>query len=76
MIFLTVFWKIWGNVKPKNALASGAPPDLTRGTYRASLDPLAKISIILFEVITEMLRKKQFWTCNTKFPIALKNYLC
>jgi len=67
IIFLTVF---------KNALASGSPPRTSLGgSYSAPPVPLAEISNLLFEIITEMLREKQFWTCNSKFPIALKNYL-
>jgi len=40
------------------------------GAYSAPPDPLAKISNILFEIITEMLQKKQFRNYNTKYPIA------
>jgi len=53
----------------------GSAPDSTGGADSTPPDPLAEISYILFEIVTEM-REKQFWTYNTKFPIALKNYLC
>jgi len=54
----------------------GSAPDPTGRAYSASPNHFAEINIILFEIITEILREKQFCTCNTKFPIALKNYLC
>jgi len=38
----------------------GSAPDPTGGAYSAPSDPLAEISNILFEIITEMLGKKQF----------------
>jgi len=59
-------WKIWGYVKPKNALAGfrDSAPDPTGGACNAPPDPLAETSNILFEIITELLRKKQFWACN------------
>jgi len=47
-------------VKPKNALAFGARPELHWGSLQRSPDPLAAINNILFKIITEMLRKKQF----------------
>jgi len=37
----------------------GFASDLTGGTYSAPSDPLAEISSILFEIVTEMLREKQ-----------------
>jgi len=38
------FWRIWGYVKPKNALASGAPPQTPLGKLTAALPqtPLLK----------------------------------
>jgi len=56
---------IWGYVKPNNALAS----DPNEGACSAPPDPLAEISNILFEIITEMLWKKQFWTYTSIYII-------
>jgi len=50
-------------IKPKNALAS------TGGAFSDLPDPLAEISNF-----KDAPGKAK--TCNTKFPIALKNYLC
>jgi len=38
----------------------GSAPNATGGAYSAPPDPLAEISNILFKVITEMTREKQF----------------
>jgi len=56
-IFLTVFE---GFEAQKRFSFRGSASDLTEGTYSALPDPLAEISKILFEMITEMLREKQF----------------
>jgi len=62
------FWRIWDYVKLKNAMASRASPRTPLGKLTALLpNPLADIRNILFEIITEMLRKKQFWTCNANW---------
>jgi len=64
--------------KTKNALASGASPRtslreltaLPQNPYSAPSEPLAEISNILFEIITEMLREKQFWICTANNIIS------
>jgi len=61
IIFFNAFEGFEAIVKPKNGLAFGAPPRTPLGgAYSAPPDPLAEISNILFEIITEMLREKQF----------------
>jgi len=60
IIFLTAFEGFEAMYILKMLWFLDLPPDPTGGAYSALRDPLAEISNILFEIITKMLREKQF----------------